>query len=580
VKIYELEVSNYKSLENYRMPLRFDDLNLFIGENDSGKTAMLEAIQILFGYLEVNQIDFLNLKARLSEVRQKFLEDRMRLVDLGSMGPDHGPDLVEFEERLDLLREHSFYEDLRNFYLDYKDNFTIVFEKVFKKESNKIILKREIYFSYPTTKNKYLDKLLKNKDFIDYMIKSVKEINDVFNKIHSLKGNESEDDVGELYFYYQDIHDVDISYRIEKLINSKLYSNCSWKIQEYLSGDEPIEYGIPSISLPLEKLATDDLGLGPYNPYLNYFGAIDLGIEKISQIIYKDNFEALLNIDKSRKDETVEKDIYNYLNNALKNYIFEKVFNSKESQKYFNEIKDNLNILMDRLNQNKTSLNIDFELQSPSRISKCLEPTLKLQSLERGREIDVSNKSQGYLRKLLISDFLLLTKNIGLENENGRIILIEEPEIHMHINAQKEIISVLKENLLEGNSQAFITTHSHTMMEGMDLDNIYVFQKDLIAGTANIRNLKQVSIFNREELIGELISSLGIKNTDLLFLKKIILLLEGPHDVAFIKGLCKRPEISIDYEKILFKHTTGQASIFYYAGLGEFLNLKTMIISI
>ena len=40
MKIYELEVSNYKSLENYGMPLRFSNLNLFIGENDSGKTAL------------------------------------------------------------------------------------------------------------------------------------------------------------------------------------------------------------------------------------------------------------------------------------------------------------------------------------------------------------------------------------------------------------------------------------------------------------------------------------------------------------------------------------------------------------
>lgn len=85
MKIHELEVSNYKSLENYGMPLHFDNLNLFIGENDSGKTAMLEAIQILFGYLEVKNIDFYNpekeikIKARLSEVRQRFIEDKMRL---------------------------------------------------------------------------------------------------------------------------------------------------------------------------------------------------------------------------------------------------------------------------------------------------------------------------------------------------------------------------------------------------------------------------------------------------------------------------------------------------------------------
>ena len=79
MKIYELEVSNYKSLENYGMPLRFSSLNLLIGENDSGKSALLDAIQILFGYKEVKDIDFydpkkaIKIKTRLSEVRQSFL---------------------------------------------------------------------------------------------------------------------------------------------------------------------------------------------------------------------------------------------------------------------------------------------------------------------------------------------------------------------------------------------------------------------------------------------------------------------------------------------------------------------------
>lgn len=150
MKIHELEVSNYKSLENYGMPLHFDNLNLFIGENDSGKTAMLEAIQILFGYLEVKNIDFYNpekeikIKARLSEVRQRFIEDKMRFKNLDRDPFDESnsePEFLKFEENLDSLKDYSFYEDLKKFYLDYKDNFIIAFEKVFKIESNKIILK-------------------------------------------------------------------------------------------------------------------------------------------------------------------------------------------------------------------------------------------------------------------------------------------------------------------------------------------------------------------------------------------------------------------------------------------------------
>ena len=88
MKIYELEVSNYKSLENYGMPLRFSNLNLFIGENDSGKTALLETIQVLFGYKEIKDIDFydpekeIKIKARLSEIRQSFIENTRSLLNI------------------------------------------------------------------------------------------------------------------------------------------------------------------------------------------------------------------------------------------------------------------------------------------------------------------------------------------------------------------------------------------------------------------------------------------------------------------------------------------------------------------
>ena len=45
-----------------------------------------------------------------------------------------------------------------------------------------------------------------------------------------------------------------------------------------------------------------------------------------------------------------------------------------------------------------------------------------------------------------------------------------------------------------------------------------------------------------------------------------------------MKGLFKRPEFNINTEKILFVDSLGQANISYYAGLGDFLNIKTTII--
>jgi len=589
MKIYELEVSNYKSLENYGMPLRFSSLNLLIGENDSGKSALLDAIQILFGYKEVKDIDFydpkkaIKIKTRLSEVRQSFLCKEMDFLnsEYDFMDPSREPPYLKFEDELHQIENYSFYEDFRQFYIDYKENFTVTFEKIFRLESKKIISDRDIQFSYPLKQNKHLHNLLKNHEFIDYMTKEIEKINNEFGFYSLNGGNDIYIDSERTIFLY-DLKNDSIIYRINKIINSKLYSECPWKIKEnlldILSEKKLVIHSLSSIMLPPEKLTPEELGLDEYNPYVNFFSTVDLDIEKISNILFMDNFEALLNIDKTKDDDTLEREIYDHLNNELKNFLLEKLFNSKENLELFNKIKDNLNFLLNKLLPNKTILDIDFSLQDANKIEKYLKPTIKLRSLECGREIEVKNKSQGYLRKLLITDFLLLTKNIGLENENGRIILIEEPEIHMHISAQKEIISLLKENLLEGSSQVFITTHSHTMIENIDLENIFVFHKDLASGITDIKNLRQINIFDREEILTEITSSLGISNMDLLFLKKAILLVEGAHDAAFIKGLCERPEFAIDTEKILFKITEGQANIFYYVGLGEFLKLKTILI--
>ena len=49
MKLKELEISNFKSIHNLR--IKFNDLTILIGRNDSGKTAILEAVQLLFGIL-------------------------------------------------------------------------------------------------------------------------------------------------------------------------------------------------------------------------------------------------------------------------------------------------------------------------------------------------------------------------------------------------------------------------------------------------------------------------------------------------------------------------------------------------
>ena len=206
------------------------------------------------------------------------------------------------------------------------------------------------------------------------------------------------------------------------------------------------------------------------------------------------------------------------------------------------------------------------------------------------KSIDLIQKSQGFLRKMLITDFLmLLAEERNDQNLDGvviidkiektvknKIVLIEEPELHLHYNAQKTIMKLIKEKLSNSDNQVFITTHSHFIIENSSYENIYLFKK---SSDSDITEIDNILSFNKDiGLLEKLQANLGLKKTDLLFLKKLIVIVEGQNDTAFIKGLCKRPEYGINPEEILFLNAEGQANINYYIGLGDFLKIKVLVI--
>ena len=79
MKLQEIEIENYKCLNNKGMPLKLNDLNILIGENDSGKTSLLEVIEIIFTQKEIKKSMFydtnkdLLIKAKLNCVAEHIL---------------------------------------------------------------------------------------------------------------------------------------------------------------------------------------------------------------------------------------------------------------------------------------------------------------------------------------------------------------------------------------------------------------------------------------------------------------------------------------------------------------------------
>ncbi|MEG1009549.1 MAG: AAA family ATPase [Clostridia bacterium] len=86
--------------------------------------------------------------------------------------------------------------------------------------------------------------------------------------------------------------------------------------------------------------------------------------------------------------------------------------------------------------------------------------------------------------------FLSILFSVGLLNLNEKIILIDEPEIHLHPSS---IVS-LRDKLLDigtinKNSHIFISTHSVNMIDKSNLDLYYILDTKSTKSCEGLKNL-------------------------------------------------------------------------------------------
>lgn len=663
MQLNELEISNYKCLDNYGMPIRFDNLNVFIGENDSGKTSMIEILQILFEVKKVEKSMFFDLNKDI-KIKAKFIKNgkwifdsAMTIAEIDFDSSDYYSNIIKMKENnyenvdfynsylgmrknnllnyIDYLKNYSFYEDLKNFFLKYKDRYLVTIEKIIN--SNISFIENFAYFDFDKEIKEYANKLLLNEDFIFFMTSSIESLDNYFWRFNrdmfTEKELKREDEWGipkSLQSFNQDVYSDKCRYcsiffssdneemklaktanLISVFINRNNCENSPWDVGAYLNIDYVIienkEKNIENSGYYFKDNQSKNIlrhsignikgkeiiGTLPLPKF--YFFNSDLKDDLITKTIFRDLFQDFF----SR--EVFGYKFHEFLENSIKNYIKKKL-NKKSSQVSLNEIKKQVLDYMQLLNENVSDLKFDFTLNNLGEIDKVFEEGLDLILDEKNRHVNISQKGQGFLRKLLITNFLILTQKpttielmvrfmelitedseAGAKNEdfiekvnNNRILLIEEPELHLHSNAQRKIMSVLKENLSKNNNQVFITTHSHFIIEKTDFKNIYVFTKDTEIGISNIDNILQLG--GETRTFNKLEKSLGVKTTDLLFLKKLIIITEGPHDEAFIRGICRNPQVNLNTEGLLFVPAKGQDNVNYFIGLGSFLKIKVLII--
>lgn len=154
--------------------------------------------------------------------------------------------------------------------------------------------------------------------------------------------------------------------------------------------------------------------------------------------------------------------------------------------------------------------------------------------------MDFEERSNGL--KWYLNMFIQIMSETNSTDIENYIILIDEPGVYLHINAQKEVLKLF-EDFATKNNQIIYTTHSPFMIYEDKLYRARLIIKD-DKGNSNIAN-KYYSLphkmGSKTETLTPILTAMGISNYNILSLdnKKCSIITEGISDYNYIKGYLK-----------------------------------------
>jgi predicted ATP-dependent endonuclease of OLD family len=476
MRVVSLKISNILSFKYFAsiddaMCIEFDPrLNIIIGQNGAGKSTALEVLNFIFRRVFFAQFtinhDYYNRRSIIGIDEKKQILSPVNVQDYRNFRLD--PNWNTENERQEIKIA---------FELDAIDAGNI---KIISDNSQKL---QEIIASYSTFSTS-----ISNGYSPRYEMKiSLSRL----NKTYSVSYTQGTEDGGHFY-----------------LVNYNFFKEL---IDFYNS-----EY--PTQALP--QLSESFIIIGGYRNYTSFNPVVtlqELNADQQIQNIFNQDFNRSLN-----SSEVNEPSIFSIvrLRVAKKHYVTfgEKLIGQQSLDDANNqEFLENINKKLVIVN-----LKVKISLVNKQRWIY----SFSLFDLKRNVVVnDINSLSAG--QKAIVH---LLFEAYGRGNVKGGLIMIDEPELHLHYQFQNEYLRVIESLNQEMGSQYILVTHSDALIDHKTIHNVKRFALD----TNNFTVVKYPKVTAEEKLLVKILDN---TKSSYAFFSRKVLLVEGETDRYFYRSL-------------------------------------------
>lgn len=466
IKLKKVEINKYKSfLDKQEIDIE-NGVTRIVGKNESGKTALLEALA-KFNYFDSEDTDFYfnstndYPRGMLKKHQQEYPDDDFQVIT------------CTFELSEELLKQIS--DDVG------KDVYTDKTIKIARKYNNGMT------YTISADTKKFIENFVQKYTIEETLkeelitCKSVKELVEKIESNSDLQTMHNELKTKYIDNAFETFSDIVTGYIAKKYIKPNL--------PQFLYFDE--YYALPG-TINLNKFAN---------------GQVDETFSKEQQDITKALFE-------------------------LSNIDIAKVMNSDEYEDFIAELEATSNNITDKLleywttNQN---LEIKFDIQtkentSTRKFEKFLQ--IRIRNTKHRVTLPLRNRSKGF-----IWFFSFLVWFSKVQEKENLIILLDEPGLNLHAEAQSDLLKYIDKELLP-KYQVIYTTHSPFMIESDKLDEVRTVYD---SNNSKIGSIISNALEEKDQgTLFPLQAALGYNIAQNLYISDKNLLVEGVADLMFI----------------------------------------------